>query len=130
MRSKEIVMPTVMHRGDKPGPTQKPAGPSAAANKKTSVGSSDTPNLLPKILIGGVVVAILFALFMYHQFVNPLVPGGRSLTKVAPLPGFRDEFPYNTKEWQEKYKAGKAGFVSGVPRMAGPPAGGGQQGAP
>jgi hypothetical protein len=37
-------------------------------------------------------------------------------TKVKPLPGFSDQYPYNTKEWQDEYKrTGQPMFLSGVP---------------
>jgi hypothetical protein len=131
LHDKEIAMPVVISTGDKEKQGQKPASQgSAAVNRKKTRGSADTlRENLPKILIGVVVVAVVFALFMYHAYVNPIFSNQKMPHKVAPMPGFADEYPYNTKEWQEAFKQGRTGYISGVPRpssgaMGSPSAGG------
>src|SRR5262249_27252541 len=110
---KESVMPYVINKGEKEPPPQ-----------KSAKGSSNKPGpISTKIAIGGLVVAILFALFMFNLYVHPFVSSVKIPHKVAPLPGMADEYPYNTKEWQEAYKQGRTTFLSGVPHMARPAAG-------
>jgi hypothetical protein len=72
------------------------------------------------------VFLVFVILVLYHFFVNPVVTigGEPKVTTIKPPPGFPDTPPYNTKEWQDAYKQGRASFISGVPPQAGPPSGG------
>ncbi|HZO90430.1 MAG TPA: hypothetical protein VFB38_19040 [Chthonomonadaceae bacterium] len=89
----------------------KPAGP----NKPTQRASGEPRQLTMPLLIGAAVVVVLFMVFMYHSYVNPVVKPATIVTKVPPLPGYPDLYPYNTKEWQEQAKKGRAPRLSGVP---------------
>jgi hypothetical protein len=86
------------------------------------------------LIIGAGLVLVLFLAVLYHFFVNPIVNtrGEPKVTYVKPLPGFPDTPPYNTKEWQEAFKQGRASLISGIPPNPRPPSGpsGGAQGTP
>lgn len=91
-------MPVILKKDKKPAP----------------VGSREAP--LKVIIAAGLFLVLLIA-FLYHIFVNPIVNtrGEPKVTFVKPLPGFPDTPPYNTKEWQEAFKQGRASLISGVP---------------
>jgi len=108
-----------------------PAGQNRPTGQKSGKRLPDEPKPVPiPFIIAGGALVLLLILFLYHSFVNPLLPErAPSVTKVAPLPGFPDTPPYNTKEWQDAYNKGQASFISGVPPRMGPPGGGTPAGA-
>lgn len=77
--------------------------------------SGDGPMQFPlPLVIGGVVIALLLFLFMYHTFISPLYGvGPRRAERIAPPPGYPDVAPYNTREWQQHAKPGQR--MPGVP---------------
>lgn len=70
----------------------------------------------PKAIIVAGLVTLLFVAVLIHLYVHPFVSPAKKIDRVPPLPGFADQPPYNTREWQEAYKAGRATPISGVPR--------------
>lgn len=105
-------MPVVINKGGNTPPGQK--GPTGQKSGK-KMPDEPRPVAIP-IIVAVSAVVLLFILFMYHTFVNPLLPErAPTTTKVAPLPGYPDVPPYNTKEWQDAQKEGRASFISGVP---------------
>ncbi len=105
-------MPVVMDRnsvGSGPS-TNKP-------NKPARKPAAESGSIPPIVMIAAGAGLLLLFVALFHFFVRPLVPTDATptITKVAPLPGFPDQPPYNTKEWQDARKAGRASFVSGIP---------------
>lgn len=118
-------MPVVVNKGSSNPEPGKPGSPKPRAPRpKGPVEAS------PKVLIGAGVLLLILLVFLFHTYVSPIVPtdAAPKVTKVPPLPGMPDTFPYNTKEWQDAHKAGRASFISGVPphNSGGPPASGSQ----
>lgn len=98
---------------------------------KKGKNSSPSPGRIPgepreasiALIIGAGLLLVLFIAVLYHFFVNPIVNtrGEPKVTFVKPLPGFPDTPPYNTKEWQEAFKQGRASLISGIPPNPPPP---------
>ena len=112
-------MPVVI--GPKPTPARAPKAQSA--KRATARLRSDAT--IPAIAAAGV-LALVLVIYLYFRFVSPIHTVALP-DRVKPLPGFADQYPYNTKQWQEEYKKGNAMFLSGVPRIAVP---GGPGGGP
>ncbi len=116
-------MPQILNRDTQT--SQKKTGQHDTAVVKQKSGPNDEPRQnLPWIIGAAGVFTLLFIVFLFHNYVHPLTQQVNLPHKVAPLPGFADENPYNTKEWQDAYKQGRTGPVSGVPRYAIPGASG------
>ncbi len=116
MRHKpESDMPQMINRQDQ-SPTQKPAQETPAVVKQTPKTNNEPREIPPVVIVGAGIIAVLFILFLYHTYVNPLYQPRVKPHIQAPLAGFPDVPPYNTKEWQDMYKAGKTTPISGMPR--------------
>lgn len=104
-------MPVVINQGGSSG--------GSAGGPRTSKGPLNAEAKKARLLIGFVAVAILLCGYMFYTYIlSDAFRGTKPLTKVAPLPGMRDVWPYNTKEWQENYKkTGQMPLLSGVPRF-------------
>ena len=97
-------MPVQMNMDKNSAPKDKPA--------KLAKNPSQIP---PQALIIAGVLGVLFLFFMVKTFV--MSPSVKVAERIAPPAGYPDTFPYNTKDWQDANKAGRAGRLSGVPPM-------------
>ena len=122
-------MPQIIDRGARASGKQ--AATSSSANVKSSGKSNrSSEGLSVKVVAAAGVLTLFLIVFLIHRFVHPFTSETKLPTKVAPLPGMADTYPYNTKEWQEAYKKGKTTFLSGIPHLARPGTGGAGGAAP
>ena len=106
-------------------------GKPVSSPKSNKASNSDMPIWKLGLIVAGVLSLLVVAAFVGKKAMSGDV--AEAPTHVAPLPGFGDSFPFNTKEWQDKYKKGQVGLPSGVPGLpkglpppvdGAPPAGG------
>jgi hypothetical protein len=99
-------MPTVINMGGKSEPPGK-------SKDNTPAGGPPKNTPLIAAIVAGILVLGLFV-FLWRTYVS--TPTHPPMTKVAPPPGFPDQWPYNTKEWQQQTNNGQlGGRLSGVP---------------
>ena len=108
-------MPQILNRQEQ-SPTQKPAQDTPAVVKQKARPKNEPREIPPLAVVGAGVVAVLFILFLFHTYVHPFTSTTYKPVVVAPLPGFPNVPPYNVKEWQDMYKAGKTTRISGIPQ--------------
>ncbi len=101
-----------------------------AAAPKPSRSRTAPREISVQMVVAAGVVAFALILFLIHTYIHPFTSQVRIPHKVAPLPGMADQYPYNTKEWQDAYKAGRTTMLSGVPQFARGPKGSGQTAPP
>jgi len=108
-------MPQVIRR-EQESSHKKPASNDTAVVRQQKASTGEPREISVKVVVVAGVLALLVIAFLYNTYINPFISPVQKIERVPPLPGFADQPPYNTKAWQEAYKAGRAGPISGVPR--------------
>jgi len=108
-------MPQIINRDSKSSESKPDTNQSAVVAKRRPA-SNERREISVNVVVAAGALALLLIVYLIHAYIHPFTSPVKEAHKVAPLPGMPDTPPYNVKEWQDMYKAGKTTFVSGIPR--------------